>query len=150
MSLYQFLVIIHIISAIIGLGPGFIMTYIVTKASNMTELRHAYWLRKRIHLFVMIGGTSLMITGLWMGMINPYLFQQGWYVVSLILYLTVLGAGPTLLASKLKPIKKILADHKHEEIPAVYKQFAKELFFYERITNSILVVIIVLMVLKPF
>lgn len=150
MSLYQFLVIIHIISAIIGLGPGFIMTYIVTKAANMTELRHAYWLRKRIHIFVMIGGTTLMITGLWMGMINPYLFQQGWYVVSLILYLTVLGAGPTLLASKLKPIKKILADHNHEEIPAAYEQLAKELFFYERITNGILVVIIVLMVLKPF
>src|SRR5699024_5154461 len=103
MSLYNILVIIHIISAIIGLGPGFIMTYIVTKAANMTELLHAYWLRKRIHIFVMIGGTTLMITGLWMGMINPYLFQQGWYVVSLILYLTVLGAGPTLLASKLKP-----------------------------------------------
>src|SRR5690625_5609038 len=86
------------------------MTYIVTKAANMTDLRHAYWLRKRIHIFVMIGGTTLMVTGLWMGMINPYLFQQGWYVVSLVLYLVVLGAGPTLLASKLKPIKKILAE----------------------------------------
>src|SRR5699024_457345 len=130
--------------------PGFITTYIVTMAANMAELRHTYWLRKRIHIFAMIGGTTLMITGLWMGMINPYLFQHGWYAVSLILYLTVLGAGPTLLAFKLKPIKKILADHNHEEIPAAYEQLAKELFFYERITNGILVVIIVLMVLKPF
>lgn len=150
MSLYKLLVMIHIISAIIGLGPGFIMTYIVTKADNMTELRHAYWLRKRIHLFVMVGGTTLVFTGLWMGMINPYLFKQGWYVVSLILYLTVLGAGPTLLASRIKPIRKILAEHEHEDIPEAYEQFAKELFFYERITNGILAVIIVLMVMKPF
>src|SRR5699024_5227784 len=121
MSLYQCLVIIHIISAIIAIGPGFIMTYVVTKAANMTELRHAYWLRRRIHTFVMNDATSVMITGLWMGIINHYQFQQGWYVVSLILYLTVLGAGPTLLASKLKPIKKILADHNHEEIPAAYE-----------------------------
>lgn len=150
MSFYEFLVFIHIISAIVGLGPGFIMTYIVTKASSMTELRHAYWLRNRIHIFIMVGGTTLLITGLWMGLINPYLLQQGWYVVSLGLYLIVLGAGPTVLASRLKPIKEILAKHGHEEIPTAYEQLAKELFFYERITNIILVVIIVLMVLKPF
>src|SRR5690625_5869119 len=93
MSLYQFLVIIHIISAIIGLGPGFIMTYIVTKAANMTELRHAYWLRKRIHIFVMICGTTLMVTGLWIGMINPSLFLLGWYVVSIVIYLVVICGG---------------------------------------------------------
>src|SRR5690625_7389817 len=103
MSLYQFLVIIHIISAIIGLGPGFIMTYIVTKAANMTELRHAYWLRKRIHIFVMIGGTSLMVTGLCMGMFNRYLFPHGWDVVSLVLYLVVIGEGLTYIQLNLSP-----------------------------------------------
>lgn len=150
MAFYQLLVIIHIISSIIGIGPSFIMTYIVTKSSNMYELRHAYWLRKRIHIFIMTGGTTLLITGLCMGALNPYLFQQGWYVLSLILYLVVLGAGPTLLASRLRPIKVMLKEHQGEDIPQAYYQLAKDLFFYERITNGILILIIVLMVLKPF
>lgn len=150
MTLYQILVVIHIVSAIVGIGPGFVMTYIVTKASGMTALRHAYWLRKHIHVFIMTGGTSLLVTGLWMGALNPYLFYQGWYMLSLILYLLVLAAGPTLLASKLNPIKAILANHQGEDIPEVYYSHAKGLFFYERMTNGILILVIVLMVLKPF
>lgn len=150
MSFYQFLVMIHIISAIIGIGPSFIMTYIVTKSADMTELRHAYRLRKRIHIFIMTGGTSLLVTGLCMGALNPSLFQQGWYMLSLVLYLMVLGAGPTLLASRLRPIKVILEEHQGEDIPKAYDELAKDLFFYERITNGILILIIVLMVWKPF
>src|SRR5690625_3292096 len=87
MSFYSVLVIIHIFSAIIGLGPGFVMTFIVTRASTMTELRHAYFLRNRLHIFVMLGGTLLFLTGLLMGFLNMQLFSQGWYIVSIILFL---------------------------------------------------------------
>ena len=84
MSFYQFLVFVHIFSAILGMGPGFVMLYIVTKATTMSEIRHAFATRHRIHIFVMVGGTLLLVTGLLMGMLNPDLFRQGWYVVSLI------------------------------------------------------------------
>ena len=42
MGLYKFVLLVHVLSAILGLGPGFIMIYVVTRATNMTELRHAY------------------------------------------------------------------------------------------------------------
>src|SRR5699024_8784555 len=90
MSFYDILVFIHVFSAILGLGPGFVMIYIVTKAKTMTELRHAYVIRNRIHIFVMVGGTLLIVTGLWMGFLNTYLFTQGWYITSLILFLIAL------------------------------------------------------------
>src|SRR5690625_4538613 len=100
MTFYQLLVFIHIFSAILGMGPGFIMIYIVTKSSTMTELRHAYFIRNRIHIFVMIGGILLLVTGLWMGLLNTYLFTQGWYLISIVLFLISLAAGPVVL----KPI----------------------------------------------
>ncbi|HLR67390.1 DUF2269 family protein [Virgibacillus alimentarius] len=150
MSFYDYLVFIHVFSAIIGVGPGFVMTYIVTKASNMTELKHAYRLRKRIHVFIMIGGALLLITGIWMGLMNTYLFHQGWYIISFILFMIVLGFGPALLAPRLKPIKEILKRYRGEEIPEKYYHLSKQLFLYERITNLILIVIIALMILKPF
>ncbi|MFA1821903.1 DUF2269 family protein [Virgibacillus oceani] len=150
MTFYELLVLIHIFSAILGLGPGFFMIYIVKKARTMTELRHAYFIRYRLHIFVMIGGTLLLITGLWMGFLNTSLFTQGWYVVSLLLFLTGLAFGPIVLSPRSKPVKKLLKEHEGEDIPDEYYQFSSRLFFYERIENGIFLVVIALMIVKPF
>jgi uncharacterized membrane protein len=149
MAFIKILLLIHIFSAIIGLGPGFVMIYIVTRAKTMTELRHAYLIRNRIHIFVMVGGTLLLITGVWMGFLKPYLFQQVWYMVSLFLFLVALGAGPVVLSPRSKPIKRILKEQSGEKIPQAYYRYADKLFFYERITNVIFMIIIALMILKP-
>lgn len=150
MALYELLVFIHVFSAILGLGPGFVMIYIVTKAKTMIEVKHAFQIRNRIHIFVMIGGSLLLITGVWMGLLRPYLFQQGWYVTSLILYLIALGAGPLLLSPKSKPVKNLLIEYNGEQIPSQYYALTKELFFYERMTNVLFLIIIALMITKPF
>lgn len=150
MTLYQFLLLIHVFSAILGLGPGFVMIYIVTKAKNMTELKHAYFIRNRIHIFVMAGGTLLLLSGLAMGFLRPYLFRMGWYITSLVLFLVALGFGPLILSPRSRPIKELLKTHQGDEIPEVYHSMAGKLFFYERIENVIFLIIISLMVLKPF
>lgn len=150
MTFYQFLVVVHILSAILGLGPGFVMIYIVTRAKTMTELRHAFFIRTRIHHFVMIGGVLLLVTGLWMGFIKTYLFKAGWYITSLILYLIALAAGPFILKPLDQPIKEILEKHQGDDIPKQYHEYAKRLFFHERILNTIFIIIILLMILKPF
>ncbi|RKQ33203.1 DUF2269 domain-containing protein [Oceanobacillus halophilus] len=152
MTFYGFLVFIHVFSAIIGMGPGLIMTFVVTqsKPSNMTELRHAFKIRNSLHILTMVGGTLLLITGIWMGYLNPYWFTQGWYITSLILFLIALAFGPFLLKPKSVPIKKLLKEYEGEEIPKEYYQLSKRLFNVEHVENLIFVVIIALMILKPF
>lgn len=150
MTFYEILLFVHIFSAILGMGPGFVMIYVVTRATNMTELKHAYNIRNRLHIFTMVGGTLLLITGLWMGFINTYLFTTGWYVISLTLYLTALAFGPLVLSPRSKPIKGLLKEYKGEEIPAEYYTLSKKLFFYERVENGLFLIIIALMITKPF
>lgn len=152
MTFYEILVFIHIFSAILGMGPGLVMTAVVTlsKPSNMTELRHAFKIRNSLHIFTMIGGALLLLSGLVMGFLNPYWFSQAWYVISLVLFLVSLAMGPIVLKPRSAPIKKLFIDVTDEEIPAVYKTLSKELFYYERITNIIFIIIISLMILKPF
>lgn len=150
MTFYLLLKLIHVLSAILGLGPGFVMIYTVTRAKNMTELRHAYYIRNRIHVFVMVGGTLLLLTGLGMGFIRPAWFGAGWYVTSLILFLIALGFGPLILSPLSKPIKALLKNHKGNDIPEHYEKLTRRLFFYERLENLIFIIIIILMVLKPF
>jgi uncharacterized membrane protein len=152
MTFYEFLVFIHVFSAILGMGPGFVMTFVVTRSnpSNMTELRQSFTIRNKLHILTMVGGTLLLITGIWMGFLNTYWLSQGWYLASLFLFLVALALGPTLLKSRSKPIKKLLQDYKGEEIPAEYNQLSNRLFFVEHIENIIFLFIIALMILKPF
>jgi len=152
MTFYEFLVFIHIFSAILGMGPGFVMTFVVTSSnpSNMTELRQSFAIRNKLHILTMVGGTLLLITGIWMGILNTYWFSQGWYITSFFLFLVALAFGPTLLKSRSKPIKKILREYKGEDIPVEYYQLSKRLFFVEHIENIIFLIIIALMIWKPF
>jgi uncharacterized membrane protein len=150
MTFYQTIVVLHIFSAIMGMGPGFILTTVVKSGKNMTELRHSYAVRHKLHIFVMVGGTLVLITGLIMGLMNPSLFQMGWYVTSLVLFLAALAIGPLVLSPRSKPVKALLASHKGEEIPEEYYRLSKVLFRYEYLENAIFIVIIALMILKPF
>ncbi|HZW67019.1 MAG TPA: DUF2269 family protein [Pseudogracilibacillus sp.] len=150
MSLYSLLLVVHVFSAILGLGPGFVMIYIVSEAKTMSHLKHAYQIRNRIHVFVMVGGSLLLLTGVGMGLLNPALWKQIWFTASLILYFIALGAGPVVLSPLSKPIKQILKEHDGDEIPQEYKVLSEKLFFYERITNVIFLIIIALMIIKPF
>jgi uncharacterized membrane protein len=150
MTFYKIIVVLHIFSAIMGMGPGFILTTVVKSGKTMTELRHSYAIRHKLHIFVMAGGTLLLITGLIMGFMNPSLFRMGWYVTSLILFLAALAIGPLVLSPRSKPVKALLASHKGEEIPEEYYRISKILFRYEHLENAIFIVIIALMILKPF
>ncbi|OLS40611.1 DUF2269 family protein [Bacillus sp. MRMR6] len=149
-TFYKVLVFLHVFSAIIGMGPGFILTTVVKSGKTMTELRHSYAVRHKLHIFVMIGGLMLLITGLAMGALNPSLFQMGWYVTSLVLFLAALAIGPLVLSPRSKPIKELLEIHKGEAIPEKYYQLSKTLFRYEYLENIIFIIIITLMILKPF
>ncbi|MBU8917795.1 DUF2269 domain-containing protein [Bacillus sp. FJAT-29953] len=150
MTFYKALVFIHIFSAIIGMGPGFILTTVVKSGKTMTELRHSYAIRNKLHIYVMIGGVLLLVTGLGLGLFNTALFRQGWYLISLILFLAALAIGPLVLSPRSRPIKEMLKSHKGDDIPEEYWKLSKELFFYENLENFIFIIIITLMILKPF
>jgi uncharacterized membrane protein len=149
-TFYKMIVVLHIFSAILGMGPGFILTTVVKSGKTMTELRHSYAIRHKLHIFVMVGGTLLLVTGLIMGFMNPSLFRMGWYVTSLILFLAALAIGPLVLSPRSKPVKALLASQQGEEIPEEYYRLSKILFRYEHLENAIFIVIIALMILKPF
>lgn len=150
MTLYSLLLFIHISSAILGIGPGFAMIFVTKNARNMTELRYAYLIRKKLHNCVMVGGILLLLTGLTMGALSPVWFRSGWYVASLLLFLVALAMGTIVLSPRSKKIKELLQQHTGDEIPDEYVRLVRNTFLFEWIENSIVLVIIVLMITKPF
>ncbi|HLR74331.1 MAG TPA: DUF2269 domain-containing protein, partial [Virgibacillus sp.] len=59
-------------------------------------------------------------------------------------------AGPVVLKPISVPIQKIISEHEGDDIPDAYYDSAKKLFFYEHILNTIFIIIIILMIFKPF
>lgn len=148
--MFKVLLFLHIVSAIVGMGPGFVLTYLVKSAKTMTELRYAYVIKKRLHQFVMVGGTLLFLTGLLMGTQHTYLFQMGWYWLSLALFLTALVMVPFALKPKSSSIKFLLETVHGEKIPVEYNRLAKILYRNEQLINILFLIVISLMILKPF
>jgi len=149
-TIYKILVFVHIFSAILGMGPGFILSQIGKSAKTITELKFAYKIKNGIHIFVMIGGTLLLVSGVLMGAINTSLFRQGWYITSLLFFLLALAMGPIVLSPISKPLKAKIEACEGDEIPDEYISEGKKLVFYENIASFIFLVIIALMILKPF
>lgn len=149
-TVYTILVIIHIFSAILGMGPGFTLIPVVKTAKNMDQLRHAFYIKNRIHIFIMVGGILLLLSGLSMGAIHPYLFHMGWYVTSLTLFLIALAMGPVVLSPKTKPMKVKIAEFEGKDIPDDIKASLKVMYRYESFLNLLFLIIIALMITKPF
>jgi uncharacterized membrane protein len=149
-TLYSILVFIHIFSAIIGMGPGFTLIPIVKTAKTMAQLRQAFFIKNRLHIFIMIGGTLLLLSGLSMGAIHPYLFHMGWYVTSLILFIVALGMGPVVLSPITKPLKAQIDNYQGDDIPEDIQQSLRKMYRYEGLLNILFLIIIALMITKPF
>ncbi|MFC4617702.1 DUF2269 family protein [Camelliibacillus cellulosilyticus] len=148
--LYTVLVVIHVFSAIIGLGPGFSFIFIKRSAKSLPELKQAYQLTRLLHRFVMVGGFLLLATGLAMGAIQPRLFHMGWYCASLALFILALAMGPLVLTPRTKRIRQLLTEAEGDRIPEAYERLAKEQRRYEWLLNTFFLVIIFLMITKPF
>ena len=92
----------------------------------------------------------VLITGLIMGAMHPQLFTRGWYVVSLILFVTILPVAGFIVPKRVAQQAEILKNHKGEELPESYLKIKKQVTPYNNYTYIATVVIVIFMVTKPF
>lgn len=86
----EWLKLLHILSAIVGIGPTFFGHVLVRSNQTPEELRHSMKLFERIELFPKIGGTIAVLTGILLIVLNDYgSFMQLWLVGSLVLYVLI-------------------------------------------------------------
>jgi uncharacterized membrane protein len=148
-ELFTPLKIIHVLSAIVAVG------------ANVT---YAFWLRRagleRERLVFAITGISaldrrlanpayilLLITGILMVLTGMFRFEQGWIAVSIVLYVLVAAIGGALYAPV---IRRQLAEAERDPTSPAYAAVARRSTNLGLLTLAIVLVIVVLMVSKPF
>jgi uncharacterized membrane protein len=150
LTVYELVVLVHVLSAVTGLGASFAMPFVMKSPQTTAQLRYSLSLNQKIEKPVKIGSILLLITGIVLGIMNPALFSTGWYIASLVIYVLIQPIVAVIMPKRFKKMDTILLEHHDEKIPESIIKLNIELRPYNAIIHSAAVIIIVLMVLKPF
>jgi hypothetical protein len=150
MTLYGFIVLIHVIAAVTGLGASFAMPIVLKGAKTADQARYSLGLNQKIETVVKIGSIALLLTGLILGAINTELFTEIWYIASIVIYLAVQVVVAGIMPKKIKRMEEIITNHKGKDLPEEFTRINLELKPYNMILHTSAVILIILMSIKPF
>ncbi|TMV48976.1 DUF2269 family protein [Paenibacillus mesophilus] len=149
----QWLVMLHVLSAVIGIGPTFAFPLLLRNTSSAAEMTTALGHVAKLELFPKLFGTLAVLSGFalfWLGSYGS--FMQIWIIGTLLLYIVI----EVLIIGFLNPTAKKL----HEAVgspdvqsgggisPQAGAMYAR-VRSYHLWATVLSTVIIVLMILKP-
>jgi len=150
----EWLIVVHVLAAVIGLGPAFAFPMLLKKTGSKQEMERNLRQVAQLETFPKIGGLVAVVSGLCIFFFGSYgSFMQIWVLGSLIMYILI----EILIVGFLVPTVKRL----HGAIAAAVSEgengplLGETTIMYGRVRNyhlwaSILsVVIFVLMVVRP-
>lgn len=86
----KWLVLVHVLSAILGVGPVFFSHVLLKSRQSINELRHSMRLFNILEIFPKVGGSIAVLSGLVLIWIGKYgSFMQLWLFGSLVLYIVI-------------------------------------------------------------
>jgi ABC-type transport system involved in cytochrome c biogenesis permease subunit len=150
MSIYVIILVVHIISAVCSLGAVFANPSIMKKGTTVPKAKQALETAKDVEKYAKVGSITLLITGLILGILNPSLFTQAWYIVALLLYLAVQPIVAYMIPKKVKQLNGLLEKQDSENLPSEFLPIAMKIGKLDNIARSAIVVLIILMTIKPF
>ncbi|MFC0473589.1 DUF2269 family protein [Halalkalibacter kiskunsagensis] len=150
MTLYEIFVLIHVISAVVGLGASFALPSIINSPQTAKDARYSLLLNAKVDVFAKVGSITLLVTGMILGVLNTTLFTTGWYLTSIAIYIGVQFIVAGVMPRTIKSMERSLIDYNDEDLPAGYAKGVSKLKPYTAIVHAAAVILIILMVIKPF
>ncbi|TDF97083.1 DUF2269 family protein [Paenibacillus piri] len=149
----KWFVLLHVLTAIIGLGPAFAFPFLLRRTESIEDMVRALHSVARLELFPKLFGTIAVLSGLlllWIGTYGSWL--QIWIVGTLFLYLIIEVLVVVFLNPTAKKLYDSLTSLDMKSLPELPHQAAA---MYTRVRNlhlwaSVLsLFIFALMILKP-
>jgi uncharacterized membrane protein len=149
MSVLVILKLIHVLAAITAVGANLTYTYWMRYAGQDRD--RLVWTMKGIRRLDNFIATPayvvLLVTGVLMVVGGVFSFQTGWIIAAIALYVVVVVVGIALYAPGLK---RQIAEAEIDPTSPAYAAAATRTNLFGVITTVIVLVIVVLMVTKPF
>ncbi|RIX46547.1 DUF2269 family protein [Paenibacillus nanensis] len=150
--MFGLLLVLHLLASISIIGPAVMMPMIRRSAKTMGQLHFVLRLTTKLAIMPKIGGTVLILTGIWLMVISKMGLSQMWLNVSILLSLLTIVMIDGWIEPRLKKIEKLLSEAQDQgnEIPAEFGLLIKKIVPVETAAQLLMIGILVLMVVKPF
>lgn len=149
MSLVLLLKVIHVLAAITAVGANLTYTYWMRYAGQDRD--RLVWamngIRRLDNFITTPAYVVLLITGVLMVVGGAFSFQTGWIIAAIALYVVVVVMGIALYSPALK---RQIAEAETDPTSPAYAEAARRTNMFGMITTAVVLVIVVLMVAKPF
>lgn len=149
MSLFLVLKLVHVLAAIVAVGTNVTSTFWLARAERDRgrlpwTLDTARMFDRRIanpaYVVVLLSGIAMVATG-------TYRFDQGWISAAIALYVLVAAFGILVF----RPAARLQrAEAAADPTSAAYARIAGRTWWYSWLTIGVVLVIVGLMVMKPF
>lgn len=151
MGLFGILLVLHVLASIAIIGPTFVLPIIRRSAKTVGQLHFAFGIANRLSILPKIGGTVLILTGVWLMIITKMGLSQMWLNVSILLSLFTVVLIDGWIEPRVNKIKKSISENQGNEIPAEFGLLIKKKIVpIETAAQLLMIAILVLMVMKPF
>ncbi|SFD74460.1 Predicted integral membrane protein [Paenibacillus catalpae] len=151
-GLFGWLLVLHILASIAVIGPAIVVPFFRRSARTAGQLRFAFNVTNKLAILPKIGGTVLIITGVWLMIITNMGLSQMWLNISILLSLLMVATIEGLIGPRMKKIMGIVSMNQSQgdELPAELGRLMKKIIPIETASQLLMIAITVLMVLKPF
>ena len=151
MSLYEFLLFVHILMAVTWVGGGIAVQVLAIRATRAKDpvrtaavSADAEWMGLRVFMPASI---LLLVSGIWAASEGNWDFGQAWISIGFGAFLFSFFLGMTFLGPESGRIKQLVRERSYED-PEVQRRIGRILLF-SRIELVVLLVAIWAMVAKP-
>lgn len=127
----KWLVLVHVLSAIVGVGPVFFYLVLFRKNQSENELNYSVQLSSKLDFFPKVGGTLAALSGILLVVLGEYgSFMQLWLYGSLLLYVVIQIIVIGFIAPRVKKLQVLLADSEgNASVRDSYHVAIRKLFF---------------------
>lgn len=149
----KFLILTHVLSAIIGIGPTFFAHVLLRKNQDAVQLRQTMALSHSLNYFPKIGGTLAVLTGLLLVFLGDYgSFLTFWILGAIILYVIVEVLVIGFIDPKAKKLAAWVFDENNKDavdLPIEQNQLLSKISNQFWVATVLGILIFVLMIWKP-
>lgn len=149
-ALESLLVLIHVLAAIVGIGPAFVLPVISSSARSNSQLKFVFGLNRALGKYPKAGGIILLITGVLLMIADQTGFSKMWLNLSLVLFLIIEIVILGFLEPAMKKAGQIIQNHPGEDIPPLYLPLASRINTLNKTVHVLTILVIILMVIRPW
>jgi uncharacterized membrane protein len=106
----EWLVWIHVLSAILGIGPTYFGHILLRKKQQREQLQQSLVLFKLLNYFPKIGGSIAVVSGVALVALSGWKFSDLWILISLVLYVLIQVVAVGMLGPVLSQLNQVLND----------------------------------------